>query len=166
MDPRGPYPKLLDHWYDQRRDATRYAGPWPIVAHPPCGHWSSLRHFAKKDDGHLALVALEQVRQWGGVLEHPATSLLWERVKWTLEVDQVDWGHVARKRTRLLVVGPLYLPPRPPPGTPTHWCAGSHAPGSDSRVPPGIRIASAEQRRRTPTAFAEWLIAIAARCAR
>jgi hypothetical protein len=28
-------------------------------------------------------------------------------------------------------------------------------------VPPGIKVASAQQRRRTPPAFADWLISLA-----
>jgi hypothetical protein len=32
-------------------------------------------------------------------------------------------------------------------------------------VPPGIKVCSAQQRRRTPVAFAEWLVSVASRCA-
>ena len=162
VDPRGPYPSLVREWYDEARDARTHAGPWPVVAHPPCGPWSSLRHLYQGGGADLALLAVEQVRRWGGVLEHPATSRLWTQIPWTIDVSQCDWGHPARKRTRLLIVGTERIPPMPPAREPTHWCSGVHTRGARGETPPGIKVCSAQQRRRTPIAFAQWLLDLAA----
>src|SRR5207245_1798634 len=65
--------------YDQDRDALSYVGGMPVVAHPPCRAWGNLAHFAKPRDGEkqFAEWAVQQVRRWGGVLEHPKNSRLW-----------------------------------------------------------------------------------------
>ncbi len=175
-DPRGPYPGLVRLWYDESRDARTYAGPWPVVAHPPCGPWSSLRTLSKETTKDCAPHALEMVRRFGGVLEHPRGSTFFRTYNlplpgdlydaWgglTIEVSQCDWGHVARKRTWLYVVGCRVFPPEPPAREPTHWASGVHTPGARGKPPPGIKICSAEQRRRTPPAFAAWLLEIARR---
>ena len=44
VQPRGIYSRIdgVDLWPEER-DARRYAGPWPVVAHPPCerfGRWA------------------------------------------------------------------------------------------------------------------------------
>ena len=103
VDPKGPYPAMegVDCW-DAERDARLYPGPHPVLAHPPCGPWGPLRHLNKKQDPDLAPLAVEQVRAWGGVLEHPKRSALWSACGlpypglfsdawggWTLEVHQV-----------------------------------------------------------------------------
>lgn len=180
VDPRGPYPQLVRDWYDEARDARRYAGPLPVVAHPPCGPWGKLRHLSKNDDPDLAVRAVTQVRLCGGVLEHPAGSMLFDAAGlprpgggddawggYSLEVCQVDWGHPARKRTWLYIVGTSWHPPMPPAREPTHWVSGGRNPERKDGargggiVPKGIKVCSAKQRRTTPTAFATWLIEIA-----
>lgn len=64
--------------YDIERDARTWPGGCPVVAHPPCRAWGRLRKFAKPRDDEKSLGpwAVEQVRTWGGVLEHPAESTL------------------------------------------------------------------------------------------
>ena len=178
----------IDCW-DLTRDARKYSGPHPVVAHPPCGPWSKQRANYRGLEHDCAPRAVEQVRRWGGVLEHPAGSLLWNealtdgvsRARWTLPpaeggndpyggytiaVDQVEWGHVARKRTWLYLVGvpreALEAPPLPG-REPTHWVSGGRTKSSrkGSPVPPGIKVCSAQQRRRTPPLFAEYLVRLA-----
>ncbi len=184
IDLRGPYPALVADCWDQARDARIFAGPGPIVAHPPCGPWGRLRHLYRGAEHDCGPRAVQQVRAMGGVLEHPAGSLLWAACGmprpgeapdgwggWTIEVCQCDWGHPARKRTWLYLVGVGALPPYPPAREPTHWISGFRSSShrdperyskSGSAVPPGIKVCSAQQRRRTPVAFALWLIEVAA----
>lgn len=182
-DPRGVYHSMpgVDAW-DITRDARAYDGPGPCVAHPPCGPWTStyLRQQYKGADRDCAIRAVEQVRAFGGVLEHPARSTLWDYFGLpkpgdatdheggiTYEVDQCDWGHVARKPTWLYVVRVdqsstmAKLRRRRGRGAPTHWCSGSRTNKTGGSVPPGIKVCSAQQRRRTPPAFAEFLVSLA-----
>jgi hypothetical protein len=190
IDPRGPYPRIADvDCWDEARNAKLYAGPHPIVAHPDCRTWSRARHMNKHGDAECGIRAVDQVKLWGGVLEQPAGSLLWRhcrlptpisasplrRSAWqdmfrgfAVEVEQVSWGHVARKPTWLYFVGidphTVFQTLRTG-GTPTHWCSGRRYGGNPARaadaVPPGIKVCSAQLRRRTPPAFAEWLVALA-----
>lgn len=180
VDPRGPYPWIegIDVW-DEERDARRYLGTDPVVAHPPCGPWGRLRHLSRGDAADCAPIAVGQVRRFGGVLEHPAGSLLWRYADlplpgapadgwggYTVECAQVDWGHVARKRTWLYLVRvPRSALVSPEPREPTHWISGGR--GCDGKkakttpVPAGIKICSAQQRRRTPPDFARYLVSLA-----
>lgn len=120
----------VDPW-DRERDARLYAGPHPVVAHPPCERWGRYWHgsprkphqFKMGDDGGCFAAALAAVRRWGGVLEHPADSHAW-RVHdlkapprsggwvaadfdggWTCCVEQAHYGHPARKATWLYAIG-------------------------------------------------------------
>lgn len=183
-DPGGPYPKMADvDVWDEARDARLYPGPGPVVAHPPCGPWGSLKHVSKQHaDKHLALVALAQVRAYGGVLEHPVRSGLWLAANlprpgefrdafggFTIRVDQCDWGHVARKPTLLYLVGvPASALERRPRREPTHWISGRRTPFPRATkgprpglAPAGIKFCSNQQRRRTPPEFAAYLVRLA-----
>ena len=66
-----------DVW-DAERDARRWPGGCPVVAHPPCRAWGVLAHLARPeaDERALALFALDALRRNGGVLEHPRKSRL------------------------------------------------------------------------------------------
>jgi hypothetical protein len=177
IDPHGPYPRMagVDCW-DAARDARNYAGPYPVVAHPPCGAWANLKHLSRGDGRDLAFAAVAQVRRYGGVLEHPRGSRLWRALRMplpgelpdehggsTFAVTQVAWGHPARKHTWLYCVGidrALVASGIRSGGIPTHWVSGGRA-AVRGPVPQGIKVCSAPQRRRTPQAFADWLVYLA-----
>jgi hypothetical protein len=174
----------VDPW-GERRDARRYPGPWPVVAHPPCKRWSILAPlvesqygYAVGDDGGCFAAALAAVRRFGGVIEHPALSFAWDAFDlpepvthgwqgsftdpgWSTEVAQSAYGHPARKRTWLYYVGasdPPALDWREPPAE-TQVCdqrRRNNAPyASDER-----RLSPSE-REETPIAFRDALLAIA-----
>lgn len=163
----------VDAW-DIERDARHYVGPAPVVAHPPCRAWSRLRHFAKPrlDEKELAIIAIAQVRQFGGVLEHPSGSLLWRDANLpppkcldefgghTLPISQKWFGHKAEKRTWLYIVGlpPARLPPYPLALHQATHTAGKWSGRDRSRQRPEL---SKADRERTPPLFADWLVAIA-----
>jgi hypothetical protein len=130
--PDGPYADLprIEIW-DKERDARRYDGPFPVVAHPPCERWGRYWHGGpsarvrciKGDDGGCFAAALHAVRTFGGVLEHPAASSAWRffgllrppraggwvnadfEGGWTCCVDQGHYGHRAQKATWLYACG-------------------------------------------------------------
>jgi hypothetical protein len=74
----------VDPW-DIRRDARKYEGPWPVLAHPDCSRWgrywsggpSAKVRRVLGDDGGCFEAALAAVHRWGGVIEHPEASHAW-----------------------------------------------------------------------------------------
>jgi hypothetical protein len=118
----------VDPW-DEQRDARLYAGPWPVVAHPPCARWSRLAGFTEHrfglkrgEDGGCFEAALRAVRTYGGVLEHPAYSAAWDRFGlpkpvtrhgwtggldggWSAYVEQGRYGLPVKKATWLYAYG-------------------------------------------------------------
>lgn len=135
--PDGPYAgrEDIDLW-PESRDARLYAGPWPVVAHPPCARWgrywsggpSAAGRYKGGDDGGRFAAALAAVRRWGGVLEHPEASHAWRAFRlpkppraggwvrglcggWCCCVEQGHYGHEVRKATWLLLYGNDDPPP-------------------------------------------------------
>jgi hypothetical protein len=184
VDPRGPYPKLLgpEFCWDEARDARKYTGPWPVVAHPPCARWCRLAKLVESmhgtrvgDDKGCFAAALASVRRYGGILEHPAWSLAWgahgllaplargwskdlwdSSQGWVCEVSQAVWGHRAPKATWLYFVGP-----RPPIITDWSRPKTSMTTATSRRLRGGVEMTSHRERAATPPLFAEWLVSLA-----
>lgn len=173
----------VDPW-DEPRDARLYAGPWPVVAHPPCQRWGAMaivnftrwggEHNRPGNDGGCFAAALNAVRRWGGVLEHPAKSRAWAHHGlltpkhrgwhrcptggWVCEVWQSAYGHRANKATWLYAYG-VGLPPQLNWAQPigTHQ-VGFHDQRGKSRNKPTL---SRREAAQTPVAFRDALISIA-----
>lgn len=134
VETNGCYFNLLgvDPW-DEKRDARKYPGPYPVIAHPPCQRWGKMYAGSpsviaktgqrKKlgDDGGCFDAAINAVKKYGGVLEHPWGSKAWkhfglnvppkaggwikaDEYGWTCCVEQGRYGHYARKPTLLYAV--------------------------------------------------------------
>lgn len=161
----------VDPW-DERRDARKYDGPWPVVAHPPCTTYcvmSNCRPYLKlQSDGGCFQAAYDAVRAWGGVLEQPAFSTAfrkhgipdpltgrgWQACLdggWVCYIEQGRFGHLARKGTWLYAYGVRELPTQRPPARHT-------ARGAWNRN--GNRIRG-KVARGTPIEFRDLLLSMA-----
>jgi hypothetical protein len=175
VDPRGIYSGLPDvECWGPDRDARHYAGPWPVVAHPPCERWGAFWSGGTcpgaprrklGDDGGCFAAALGAVRWFGGVLEHPAGSRAWRVYGlarpaasgwcrgvdggWSCEVEQGHYGHRAPKRTWLYAYGATALPS-------LRW-GPSSATGR-------VELMAHRERAATPPEFRDLLLSIAAGC--
>jgi hypothetical protein len=175
----------VDPW-DEQRDARLYAGPWPVVAHPPCARWSVLAPLVESqtgykvgDDGGTFAAALDAVLTYGGVIEHPAYSFAWSAFKlpmpirygwqsalgdpgWSTEVSQVAYGHPCRKRTWLYYVGETPPPAMDWSEPPVLSVVSDLGPGGSRRRgeewEPGTQY---DQASRSPLAFRDSLIDLA-----
>lgn len=172
-----------DVW-DAKRNALNWPGGSPVIAHPPCRAWGQLRYFARPLPGEreLAIWAIEQVRKWGGVLEHPAKSQLWPFLNlpapgkrdiyggWSLWISQWWFGHRADKPTMIYTVGcePEHIPPIPfKLGEATHVISSSSRQKTRSGTPRGDKLrgwkppVTKAEREHTPLRLAEWLVEVA-----
>lgn len=172
----------VDPW-DEARDARKYAGPHPVVAHPPCQRWGAMasvnyarwggEHNRPGNDGGCFAAALKAVRTWGGVLEHPAKTRAWMAHRltpplsrgwsrclsggWVCEVWQSAYGHRANKATWLYAFGVDLPDMRWDRPTGTHQ-VGFHDQRGKTRNKPTL---SRREAAATPEPFRDLLISMA-----
>ena len=172
----------IDVW-PEGRDARKYSGCFPVVAHPPCQLWGAMaavnysrwggEHNRPGNDGGCFASALAAVNQCGGVLEHPAKSRAWaayglDKPKgtgwqrsgdgWVCEVWQSAYGHRANKATWLYYRGknqPFNLRWERPTGT--HQI-GFHDQRGKARNKPTL---SKKEANATPVEFRNELLLLA-----
>lgn len=181
----GVYAELpfIDLW-SRQRDARKYDGRLPVIAHPPCQLWGNMaavnfarwggEHNRPGNDEGCFNSALSSVRKCCGVLEHPAKSRAWAAFdlphltgqgwfqgsenEWVCEVWQSAYGHRANKATWL-----FYKGGRPPLGLEWARPKGSHQIGypdsrGKSRNKPTL---SKREANATPRIFRDALITLA-----
>lgn len=180
--------------WGEDKDARTYSGPWPVVAHPPCARWSRLAGFTEArfgykrgEDGGCFAAALESVRTWGGVLEHPAYSAAWDcfnlpepiwKGGWTFGIDggaacyieQGRYGLPVKKATWLYAYG-IELPELKwgctpdgdgdGPGGMDHWRDQWNNGGLEDANSWWKKNRHNGMRSRTPDEFRDELIAMA-----
>jgi hypothetical protein len=180
----------VDPW-DKERDARLYAGPWPVVAHPPCERWGRFWHgstrkphqFRRGEDGGCFAAALTAVRNYGGVLEHPAHSSAWpwfgldtpregsgwieaDGYGWTCQIDQKHYGHAAPKPTWLYACGTALpdLTWERSDRTPPQWMIDRYGERKARKIGVVAMIGGKNKKRirnATPPAFRDLLLSIA-----
>jgi hypothetical protein len=123
----------VDPW-DEQRDARRYDGPWPVVAHTPCQRWGKLwagqplsssapasarsratTAAASPQPGRRPQVGRHHRASVGqpclaALRAEQAAAFRWLDSRrlyggWTCCVEQGRYGHYARKPTLLLAYG-------------------------------------------------------------
>lgn len=184
VQPNGCYSNdpRIDAW-PESRDARKYDGQLPVVAHPPCQLWGKMarvnfkrwggEHNRPGNDGGCFQSALDSVNRCGGVLEHPAQTYAWSAhglakpsgsgwspcgEGWVCEVWQSAYGHRANKATWLYYRGSLC-----PPDLKWERVRGSHQVGfQDQRGKSANKpTLSKAEANSTPLEFKEELINLA-----
>ena len=163
------YKKLpnIECW-DQKRDAAKFSGGMPVVAHPPCRAWSAFTAHQTVDvepeEMELGIHCCDMLKQNGGVLEQPAHSRLFQagslpepgdagsKDLFSLQVDQSWWGYALKKGTWLCFSGvdPEFIE--------------LVMPTNRTDIPESKKLwntFSKHQRSTTTLWFAEWLCMVA-----
>ena len=155
--------------YDFQRDAFTYYDRIPVIAHPPCRLFSRLRKFstAPAQEKKCAFFALSKIRQFGGILEHPRSSLLWKTGNFDLsgKVDSyggflrsvnLSWfGFPCEKKTMLYFVG---ITPSQLPEFPLSFDAITHQISSSKKK--SLPEISKDSRSTTPVPMINYFVQV------
>lgn len=175
----------IDPW-DVERDARKYDGDFPVVAHPPCFLWVNLaavnwKRYQRErpawypggTDGGCFSAALAAVRRCGGVLEHPAGTWAWAAFGLQRPApDSRGWSRSPNNPNEWVCevwqsayghlarkrTWLLYVGSNPPLDLDWTRATGTHQIGWFDRNRPTL---SKKEASRTPQAFADALIALA-----
>ena len=157
--------------FDIHRNALSIKSKCPAIYHPPCRAWSRMRTFSKVPVGErfLAIWSISRVRRFGGIVEQPAGSKLWDFLNlpmpgsgydifggFSISLDQHWFGHKAKKNTWLYIKG-CYLNDLPP--YPLNFDCVTHCLNSSLKTSK-LKELSKNKRSYTPILFAEWLIEV------
>jgi hypothetical protein len=155
------YKKLKQDCWNKDRNARTWPGGNAIIAHPPCRAWGKFWWKSLHDDAEiqLAIFAINKIRLYGGIMEHPRTSGIWKYRGlqlpkpgttdkyggFTICIKQSWFGHRAEKETILYIVG---LTEKEIPAIPITFDV----------VPNRVEYMCKAERERTPKDLALWLI--------
>lgn len=157
--------------YDINRNALSIVNDCAAVYHPPCRSWGRLRSFANFSPGEhwLAVWSVIRIRRFGGVLEHPAGSKLWNFMclprpgagydsfgGFSVKINQHDFGFECEKNTWLYIVG---IDVNLLPAFPLNFDAVTHI-ISSCKLENGKREISKNKRAATTIMLCSYLLQI------
>lgn len=175
------YKTLSNDCYDIYRNAYNYTGTAAGIYHPPCRGWGKLKALSKHTPEELqtAIWSVQQIRKFGGVLEHPRHSSLFKLLElefapfgqldkfggFLLNIDQKWFGHKAVKNTTLYIKGIL---PVEIPDYSICFDATTHTISTNSKTIKkykfyGKKSVSHKLREATPINLALWMIELCER---
>lgn len=132
--------------YTLSRNAFNYNGKNPVIAHPPCGAFSKMRGFSKRDSFNMELAehCLNAIHNNCGILEQPAYSIMFELlgIQPTISVDQKWFGFRARKQTWLYLYNVELI------SHPITFDAATHK----------VENLTSSMRARQTIEFSQWLV--------
>lgn len=157
--------------FDEKRNAESVERKGVFICHPPCAQWSRLRYFSNFNSRLKAYGpwSILLVRKFGGIIEHPASSLLFKKYLplpgqppdkyggFSLKITMHQFGASYHKPTWIYIVG---INKKDLPAEPLNFSVISHSisnPGKRS----ALKEISKKERSLSPFPFIFWLVQVA-----